>query len=104
MKQQEFDIEVERAFLRSKKLLNKKAEEYAKNNIDRLNQFYRSGASQNIPATQALFGMADKHVTSIADMVKEPHSYSLKKWNEKLTDLRNYTVLLDALVRDIGIT
>ena len=46
-------------------------------------------------------GMATKHFTSMADMVKNPLDYSLKEWNERITDLRNYTFLLDALVRDL---
>jgi len=74
MTNQEFEIELERAILRSKKIL-----------------------------TEALIGMATKHITSIADMVKNPEEYNLRKWNEKITALRNYTFLLDALIRDMGI-
>ena len=47
--------------------------------------------------------MAIKHYTSIEHMARSPYEYSLKHWNEKITDLRNYTFLLDALLRDIGI-
>jgi len=57
---------------------------------------------QDISPAEALMGMAVKHITSILDMVKDPRQYSLKKWNEKITDLRNYTYLLDALVREMG--
>lgn len=95
-------IEVENSHNRSKKVLLKKKDEYS-GDRDRLEQFYRAGAAQNIGSCEALMGMATKHFTSIADMVKDPHNYSLKKWNEKLTDLRNYTYLLDALLRDIGV-
>lgn len=103
MTNQEFEIELEKAILRSKKLLMRKRLEYSEEDGDCLNQFYRAGAAQNIHPTEALMGMAMKHVTSIADMVKNPHMYDLRKWNEKITDLRNYTFLLDALVRDMGI-
>lgn len=97
-----FAIEVEKSFLRSKRVLIKKADEYAVNQ-GRLGQFYRiAAASDNLP-TEALFGMAMKHVTSIADMCKYPKSYNLKKWREKITDLRNYTFLLDALLVDMGV-
>ena len=102
MTNDEFMIEVENSHNRSKRLLIKKAAEYS-GDEDRLEQFYRAECLQMIPATQALLGMATKHFTSIADMVKRPEDYSLKKWNEKLTDLRNYTYLLDALVRDMGV-
>ena len=102
MNNENFMIEVEAAFLRSKRVLLRKQEEYASGN-DRLEQFYRAGSAQNIESTQALIGMAMKHVTSIADMSKHPTLYNSKKWREKLTDLRNYTFLLDALLIDLGI-
>lgn len=102
MTTEEFSIEVEKSFLRSKSLLIKKGTEYSQDG-DRLGQFHRAGASQGLPATQALWGMATKHITSIADMVKDPTLYTLKQFNSKITDLRNYTFLLDALLRDLAI-
>ena len=104
MDQATFEIEMEKSFLRSKKLLNKKAKEYAQEGGDRLAQFYRAGLALNESPSDALMGMAMKHVTSIVDMCQDPLIFSLKKWNEKITDLRNYTILLDALVRDLGIS
>ena len=101
MNNEEFLIDIERGHLRSKKLLIRKEKEYSQGK-NRLEQFYRAGAAQDILPTEALLGMAMKHVTSIADMVKNPMKYNLRKWNEKITDLRNYTHLLDALVRDMG--
>ena len=102
MTNEEFLIEVENSHNRSKRLLIKKAAEYS-GDEDRLEQFYRAGWTQNITSTEAFIGMATKHFTSIADMTKHPEDFSLKKWNEKLTDLRNYTYLLDALVRDMEV-
>jgi len=102
MNNTEFIIEVENSHNRSKRVLLKKEKEYS-GDEDRLEQFYRAGATHNIGPCDALFGMALKHITSVSDMVKTPREFSLKKWNEKLTDLRNYTYLLDALVRDIGV-
>jgi len=100
MTNEQFMIEVENSHNRSKKLLIKKEKEYS-NGRDRLEQFYRAGAAQNIKPTEALMGMATKHFTAMADMVKNPLDYSLKEWDERITDLRNYTFLLDALVRDL---
>jgi len=96
-------IEVENSHNRSKRVLIKKGIEYATEAGNRLEQFYRAGAAQNITPTAALLGMAMKHVTSIADMAKDPFSYNLKKWREKVTDLRNYTILLDALLIDMEV-
>ena len=101
MTSEEFLIEVENSHNKSKRILIKKAAEYSPNDKDRLEQFCRAGWAQMITAPSALIGMAAKHFTSIADMAKRPDEYSLKKWDEKVTDLRNYTYLLDALVRDI---
>lgn len=99
MDNEEFMKEVEQSFIRSKKVLMKKGVEYSGNN--RLDQFYRAGSAQSITPTAALVGMAMKHVTSIADMAKAPLEFDIKKWNEKIGDLRNYTFLLDALIRDL---
>ena len=103
MNNQDFLIEMENSINRTKRTLNKKKEEYSQDDSDRLEQFYRAAAAQSINPCEALLGMATKHFTSIADMVKDPTKYSLKKWNEKIGDLRNYTILLDALIRDTGV-
>ena len=101
MTNEEFTIELEKSFLRSKKTLLKKSKEYTPNNSDRLQQFYRAASVQNNQPTEALIGMMTKHFTSICDMSKNPLSHSPKSWKEKITDLRNYTFLLDALLTDM---
>lgn len=102
MTNEDFAVEIDKSAARSKSLLIKKGIEYSQDD-DRLGQFYRAGVAQGISPTQALMGMAMKHVTSLADMVKNPSAYPLKKFDEKITDLRNYTILLDALLRDMGV-
>lgn len=103
MNSQEFMIEVENSHNRSKKLLLKKGSEYATEKGNRLEQFYRVAMAQGVTPTSALIGMAMKHITSISDMAKNPLSYNLKTWREKVTDLRNYTLLLDALLIDMEV-
>ena len=98
-----FMIEVEDSHNRSKRVLIRKQPEYSDIEGDRLEQFHQLAALNKRPPTEELWAMAGKHITSIADMVKHPNSYKLKKWREKVTDLRNYTLLLDALLRDIGV-
>jgi len=100
MTDEQFLIEIERAYLRSKSLLTKKAKEYSRGG-DRLGHFHRAAAAQSILPTEALMGMAMKHIISIADMVKNPLDYTTGQWHEKLDDLRNYTFLLDALLVDL---
>lgn len=100
MDNERFMLEVEKSHNRSKSLLIKKRKEYTLGDRDRLEHFYRAGAAQAVPPHFALMGMAVKHFTSISDMCRNPTNYSIRQWNSKITDLRNYTYLLDALVRD----
>lgn len=102
MNNQEFMIEVDKACARSKLTLLKKEKEYSSGR-DRLEQFHRAGAAQNILPTEALCGMMAKHFTSIADMCKDPTLYNQRQWREKVGDLRNYTFLLETLLIDIGV-
>ena len=100
MTNEEFNIEIENSTNRSKRLLMKKGLEYSTVGGDRLEQFYRAGAALKTTPHTALIGMVAKHFTSLADMGKHPFDFKVEKWNEKITDIRNYTYLLDALVRD----
>ena len=102
MTNEEFEVVVEEAIQRSKKTLNEKGKEYT-GETDRLEMFQLAGDLQSIPETQALFGMATKHIISIANMVKRPSDYTKEQWYEKTGDLRNYTILLEAVLVDIGV-
>ncbi len=103
MNNSQFMISTEAAFLRCKSVLIKKAKEYSKPGGDRLIQFKKTGMMEDRNPTEALFSMADKHVTSIADMVKEPDAHTTKQWQEKITDLHNYLFLLEALLIDMEV-
>jgi len=93
-------LHIEAATERRRVILKAKKRLYATGE-DRLEQFHRAGASQNILPTEALIGMATKHYTAITDMCKDPTNYSFNRWHEVLDDLRNYMDLLDALVTDV---
>ena len=102
MNNQEFMEEVEKSYKRSIKVLLEKEKEYAIEG-DRLGQFYEVARLSGDSPCKALTGMAAKHFTSIVQMSREPDLFSIERWNEKITDLRNYTFLLDALIRDLGV-
>jgi len=102
MTPEDFNIEVENSINRSKRLLAKKGTEYSQG-IDRLDQFKQLATLNSQYPTEALWGMACKHIQSLAMMVKDPSSYNLKQWREKSGDLRNYTILLEALLLDMGV-
>ena len=84
----------------SKQVLCKKEKEYSSGK-NRLEQFYRAASVQNINPCEALVGMMTKHFTSIVDCSKTPLNTPDEMWKEKLTDLRNYSYLLEALVVDM---
>ena len=101
MTNEDFELEVSNSYNRSKKLLLRKGLEYTHGD-DRLGQFYKASAAQGITPTMALVGMMAKHFISISDMSKDPLDYATKTWDSKICDLRNYTFLLDALIRDMN--
>lgn len=102
MNNDQFQKCLEESFQHSKEVLNIKEKEYSIG-LDRLDQFKRTAVLNDESATRSLWGMAVKHVTSIATMVKDPTMYNLETWREKVTDLRNYTFLLGALLEDLKI-
>ena len=102
MTNEQFLLEFEKAVLRSKNTLSRKEKEYSEG-IDRLDQFKKVAAMNSVSPMEALWGMASKHVTSIASMVEDPKMYNLKTWREKLGDLRNYIFLAEALLIDLEV-
>lgn len=102
MNTQQFELELESAFNRAKRVLVSKAKIYA-SDADRLANFKSAAGAQSINPLQALVGMMSKHYISVCDMSKDPLKYDIKLWNEKLGDLRNYILLAEALIRDMGV-
>lgn len=102
MTNEQFQLEIEKMFLRSKNTLVRKEKEYSEG-TDRLDQFKKVAIMNDISPAEALWGMASKHVTSVASMTKDPKMYNMKTWREKLGDLRNYTLLLEALLIDLEV-
>lgn len=79
--------------------LSKKANQYATGE-DRLHNFKHAALIDNETPERALWGMAKKHLVSIIDMlngIDAGYLYSSTLWREKLGDLRNYLILLEAL-------
>ena len=102
MNNQEFMDEVYNSYKRSVKVLIEKEKEYSEEG-NRLSQFYQAAKLSDNNPCEILIMMAIKHLTSIINMSRDPNLFSVEEWNEKITDLRNYTFLLDALIRDLGI-
>ena len=101
MQYEDFQDLINEAIKRSNALLLRKGNEYTMEG-DRLGQFTAAAHLQSITPSEALFGMLAKHLTSVADMVKSPTLYGFEKWYEKLDDIRNYTLLLEGVVKDMA--
>ncbi len=102
MNNDKFMLVTEKSIARSNKLLDRKGLVYTVND-DRLINFKQVGAIELKSPTESLMSMMNKHVAAASSMVKEPTKYTRKHWNSVLDDIRNYTILLDALLIDMGI-
>lgn len=90
-----FEEIVEQRFKKCKETLLAKSKEYSGEN-DRLHNFHVAAALEHCDTKQALFGMMTKHIVSIADMCTSGKTYPDDVWDEKLGDLINYGLLMDA--------
>lgn len=97
----EFNKVVEDQLDRIKSVLVKKATEYSLD-TDRLSVFKHAAALSKETPEQALYGFMLKHIISVTDMVNSGEVYSEELWNEKITDICNYLILLQGLLRDTG--
>lgn len=100
MTNEKFLEEVAKAIERSNALLNVKGKEYG-TETDRLAQFKVLGILEDRNSAESLFTLMVKHITSVAIMVKNPRLYTKTQWDGKLDDIRNYSLLLDALLTDV---
>ncbi len=100
MLQREFDKLLDNIIEETKRTLANKADEYASSK-DRLHNFKFAAKLESTCPEKALRGMMTKHVVSVYDMIDAvnrgkvfPPEYA----GEKLGDMRNYCILLEALL------
>ena len=79
-------------------LISKNAE-YAPGN-DKLANFKKGAQAMGVAPEECLWGYAMKHIISIQDIAQGESSYTPEKLREKCSDLRNYLVLLEALMQE----
>ena len=79
-------------------MLISKNEEYAGGDGDKLANFKKGGRALGVEPEECLWAYTMKHLISIQDIVYGEGSYTPEKLREKCGDLRNYTVLLEALM------
>lgn len=80
-----------------KDLLLAKGLEYSPG-ADALSNFKTSAILQKSSWLEALSGYMAKHTISLYDMLNSPDTFSMEKWDEKITDHMNYLFLLKALL------
>jgi hypothetical protein len=109
MKPERFEQILERRKQLMTAVLSSKAKEYA-SDVDRLQNFYDASlllypveqeGDRGARSLAALLFMT-KHVVSVFQMVKSGSGYTREQWDEKLGDLINYVVLLEATLEDDG--
>ena len=97
----DFNKVVEDQLDRIRNVLVKKAAEYNLDD-DRLSVFKHAAALSEETPEQALYGFMLKHLISVTDLINSKGTYSEELWNEKITDICNYLILLQGLLRDTG--
>lgn len=97
----DFNKVVEGQLDRISNVLVKKAAEYNLD-ADRLSVFKHAAALSEETPEQALYGFMLKHIISITDMINSKGTYSEELWNEKMTDIHCYLILLQGLLSDTG--
>ena len=85
----------------TKAVLASKAKEYAHG--DRLYNFKRDAEIEHNTLPKTLWGKATKHLVSVIDMVEGNLETTPAMVNEKIGDLINYLILLEAVFKEKSI-
>lgn len=105
MKSTEFTEILERRLKLIEKTLGKKAEEYVQGD-DRLYNFKRAAEIARETPAKSLWGMGKKHLVSVIDLVENSDMAieDLDSYHalidEKIGDMINYLILLEAILKD----
>ena len=95
MKPEQFDKIAKNRMNHCNSLLTSKSKEYSRNG-DRLWNFKLSAKIQGITQEEALRGMMVKHWVSVLDLISDPQSVTTKLLDDKISDVVNYAILLEA--------
>lgn len=103
MTEQEFNFIVEKANERSMNILYIRGREYTTEDEDRLGQFKDAAKIKGCNPAEALIDQATKQFGALVNMARNPTKFPLALWQERAGDLRNYTLLIEGLIRDLGV-
>lgn len=100
MKSKQFEQIINRQFNNCRDLLVTKGKEYTPDK-DVFEVFNKAATLSGEGGRKAaLFNFLLKHLVSISDMCHSNETYSMDRWNEKITDAMNYLLLLKAMVEE----
>lgn len=102
MKSEIFDNVVEARIMKIKQTLTIKAKEYARND-NRMHNFDRSASISGLIREKALWMFMVKHLVSVLDLIDDIEKGKLPKeevLDEKIGDIINYFILLEASITD----
>lgn len=102
MTNERFELLLQRRIKLIIEVLSKKSKEYAIDD-NRLHNFFMASRRRNITPAQALDGMMLKHEVSIDDMINNRVQVTRELVDEKIGDMINYLILLEAIfVNELG--
>ena len=81
-------------------VIGMKSREYAQGG-DRLFNFRSAARINGCTMEQALWGMATKHLVSVQDLVEGRLDPDPEMVNEKIGDMINYLILLEAVLKEV---
>lgn len=96
MLKKDFDILVNKRLAECKKVLTSKAADYA-SDVDRLANFKRGAALVDLTPKQYAQALVTKHIVAIADKVISDEVMTPTFVAEKIGDVINYMMLIEAL-------
>lgn len=99
MTKQDFDKIVDQRLALIKTSLETKGKEYA-TDTDKLHNFRKAAEINDTSMERSLWGMVTKHLVSVMDMVFSDKIYSFKYINDKIGDMINYLILLEAVLKE----
>jgi len=95
----DFEEVLQRRLGQIMKVLSYKAVEYAQAD-DRLYNFKVAARLNNTTPVKAAWGMATKHLVSVMDLIDEKLYNTEDAVDEKIGDLINYLILIEALLTE----
>jgi hypothetical protein len=101
MKVKDFEKLLDERVEKIRSTLTKKSAEYADGSDDKLYNFKRAARISGDTVQKTLAGMMLKHEVSVWDIIDEKRPFTIEMIDEKIGDMINYLILLEAVLKEI---